>query len=46
MIKGFLLYLYLTDTPAFTESISGLVAKSIVAIDWPRVRFPADANTF
>jgi hypothetical protein len=27
----------------YHNSISGLVVKSIVAIDWPRVRFPADA---
>jgi hypothetical protein len=27
-------------------SVGGLVVKSIVAIDGPRVRFPADANFF
>lgn len=28
------------------KSVGGLVVKSIVAIDGPRVRFPADASFF
>ena len=30
----------------FNQSVSGLVVKSIVAIDGPRVRFAADASGF